>query len=132
MSSVKPAPTIHPQTVSTSRYGATLDGRTILDPAVLKRLRQVLALSQEALANLCVDRHLRVSLASIKRAEAGKPVIYRTARQLALALGKDLPALQIPLTLLVGEKSEKSAYLSLYPNFVAQPTQLRMASVYWG
>ena len=59
------------------------DGRVLLDAALLKRLRKDRALSQEALAELCLHQQLNVSIASLKRAEAGKAVLYRTARHLA-------------------------------------------------
>ncbi|SFU94800.1 AAA family ATPase [Pseudoduganella namucuonensis] len=59
------------------------DGRVLLDAALLKRLRKARGLSQEALADLCFQRQLCVSIASIKRAETGKIVLYRTARHLA-------------------------------------------------
>ena len=59
------------------------DGRIALDAALLKTLRKARGLSQEALAELCVNHQLAVSIASIKRAETGKVVLYRTARHLA-------------------------------------------------
>jgi tetratricopeptide (TPR) repeat protein/transcriptional regulator with XRE-family HTH domain len=59
------------------------DGRVMLDPGLLKQLRKARGLSQEALAELCFHRQLCVSVASIKRAETGKAVLYRTARHLA-------------------------------------------------
>jgi transcriptional regulator with XRE-family HTH domain len=61
------------------------DGRVHLNAALLKVLRKGRALSQEALAELCFSMQLCVSIASIKRAEAGKSVLYRTARHLAQA-----------------------------------------------
>jgi hypothetical protein len=63
--------------------GISPDGRVHLNATLLKVLRQGRALSQEALADLCFSMHLCVSIASIKRAEAGKSVLYRTARHLA-------------------------------------------------
>lgn len=69
------------------RADSVHDGRVMLDGAILKQLRQQIGLSQEALAQRCVDMRLCVSIASIKRAEAGRPVIYRTARHLASSFG---------------------------------------------
>jgi predicted ATPase/transcriptional regulator with XRE-family HTH domain len=69
------------------------DGRITLDAALLKSLRKSRALTQEALAELCFARQLPVSIASIKRAETGKAVLYRTARHLASILGAELDAL---------------------------------------
>jgi len=59
------------------------DGRVLLDASELKRLRKLRGLSQDELARQCFDQRLCVSIASIKRAETGKPVLYRTARHLA-------------------------------------------------
>lgn len=59
------------------------DGRVSLDGSQLKQLRARAGLSQEALAERCLEQRLCVSIASIKRAETGKPVLYRTARHLA-------------------------------------------------
>lgn len=69
------------------------EGRLLLDGSALKRWRLRLGLSQEALADLCQSQHLCASVASIKRAEAGKPVLYRTARHLAQAFGVALEEL---------------------------------------
>jgi transcriptional regulator with XRE-family HTH domain/tetratricopeptide (TPR) repeat protein len=66
------------------------DGRIALDAALLKSLRKARGLSQEALAELCFSRQLAVSIASIKRAETGKVVLYRTARHLAAIFDVEL------------------------------------------
>jgi hypothetical protein len=55
----------------------------ILKVELLKSLRQQRFLSQEDLFNACRQRSLRVSLATIKRAETGKKVSYRTVRELS-------------------------------------------------
>jgi transcriptional regulator with XRE-family HTH domain len=72
---------------------AALDGRIALDAALLKTLRKTRGLSQEALAELCANQQLAVSIASIKRAETGKVVLYRTARHLATIFELDVDAL---------------------------------------
>jgi transcriptional regulator with XRE-family HTH domain/tetratricopeptide (TPR) repeat protein len=69
------------------------DGRVLLDATLLKRLRKSRGLSQEALADLCFQQQLCVSIASIKRAETGKIVLYRTARHLAQVFGVALEEL---------------------------------------
>ena len=71
---------------------ARSDGRVVLDAGLLKNLRRARSVSQEALAELCFQRRLSVSVASIKRAETGKPVLYRTARHLATIYGVDVAA----------------------------------------
>lgn len=58
-------------------------GRVFLVSEILKDLRSEKLQSQEEMAFSCSDRKIRVSIASIKRAETGKPVIYRVARELA-------------------------------------------------
>ncbi|MFL6709413.1 MAG: helix-turn-helix domain-containing protein [Massilia sp.] len=73
------------------------DGRMMLAPQRLKAQRLRLGLSQEALAEYCSGRRLCVSIASIKRAESGRPILYRTARHLALAY-------EVPLDALVSDR----------------------------
>ena len=72
---------------------AVSDGRAPLDVPHLKVLRQRAGLSQEAVSEGCLEKRLCVSLASIKRAEAGKAVLYRTARHLATFYGVDVSTL---------------------------------------
>jgi predicted ATPase/transcriptional regulator with XRE-family HTH domain len=72
---------------------APSDGRVLLDASLLKKLRKARGLSQEALAELCFHQQLCVSIASIKRAETGKVVLYRTARHLAQVYGVTLESL---------------------------------------
>ncbi|NIC06553.1 helix-turn-helix transcriptional regulator [Halomonas sp. DX6] len=69
------------------------DGRLRLDRERLKQHRKRLGLSQEALAEYCFDRRLCVSIASIKRTESGKAVLYRTARHLAEIYGVEVEEL---------------------------------------
>jgi transcriptional regulator with XRE-family HTH domain len=77
----------------TNHFDATCDGRVRLDPVFLKRLRQLRGLSQNALADACAEHRLCLSLASIKRAEAGKSVLYRTARHFATFYRTDMDLL---------------------------------------
>ncbi|MDT8999952.1 helix-turn-helix transcriptional regulator [Paucibacter sp. APW11] len=58
-------------------------GRVFLVSSVLKDLRQAKLQSQEDMAEACAEGRFRVSIASIKRAETGKPVLFRIARELA-------------------------------------------------
>jgi hypothetical protein len=55
----------------------------VLKVELLKSLRQQKFLTQEDLFNACKQKSLRVSLATIKRAETGKKVSYRTVRELS-------------------------------------------------
>jgi transcriptional regulator with XRE-family HTH domain len=71
------------QDAGMARPPLAVDGRVTLDGGALKRLRLQAGLSQEALAERCLRQRLCVSIASIKRAEAGRAVLYRTARHLA-------------------------------------------------
>lgn len=63
---------------------ALLDlGKVALDDRELRRLRHERLLSQQDLADECWKRNIRVSLATIKRAESGRFVRFRIARELA-------------------------------------------------
>ncbi|GGX82935.1 hypothetical protein C8E02_1838 [Vogesella indigofera] len=66
------------------------DGRVMLDPAKLKKLRRDKCFSQDDLAEHARINRCPVSTASIKRAELGTPVRYRTAKNLAQALGVEV------------------------------------------
>lgn len=59
------------------------NGRLQLSAETLRTLRHRNCLSQEEVAIECAARRIRISIASLKRAETGKPVLYRTARELA-------------------------------------------------
>jgi tetratricopeptide (TPR) repeat protein/transcriptional regulator with XRE-family HTH domain len=69
------------------------DGKVVLNHQQLKILRKQRGLSQDGLAQLCLASRLCVSIASIKRAETGKPVLYRTASHLARIYETTLDAL---------------------------------------
>lgn len=59
------------------------DGRITLCPNTLKTLRRERGISQEKMAFLCAEKGLCVSVASLKRAETSKNVLYRTARDIS-------------------------------------------------
>ena len=68
----------------TSALFATMrKGWIQLDGDILRRLRLSRYMSQQDLANDCWHRDIRVSIATIKRAECGHPVRFRIARELA-------------------------------------------------
>jgi DNA-binding XRE family transcriptional regulator len=58
-------------------------GRILLDAAALKRLRMSRLMSQQDLADDCWRRNIQISIATIKRAESGRAVRFRIARELA-------------------------------------------------
>lgn len=60
-----------------------MDGRVKLNTTRLKALRKSLGMSQEYMACQCRCHAYCVSLATLKRAEAGHSVYYRTVRELA-------------------------------------------------
>lgn len=62
---------------------STNDGRVHLNTSLLKKLRLERGFSQAKLAEKARENRQPLSIASIKRAELGEPVIYRTAVQLA-------------------------------------------------
>lgn len=69
------------------------DGKVLLDPLRLKKLRKNKCFSQDDLARHASNNRCPVSSASIKRAELGSPVRYRTAKNLALALDVEVDSL---------------------------------------
>ncbi|MGH8079331.1 MAG: helix-turn-helix domain-containing protein [Lysobacter sp.] len=73
---------------ATNRACALADrGQVVLDSAELRRLRQSRLLSQQDLADDCWRRNIRVSIATIKRAESGRAVRFRIAHELARCFG---------------------------------------------
>lgn len=64
-----------------------------LSAVALKNHRRQLGFSQMGLVDYAASMCLPISIASIKRAELGKPVIYRTALQLARLFKEDLSKL---------------------------------------
>lgn len=80
-------------------------GRVILDAGLLRQLRQARGLSQEDLASACFRQHIRVSVSTIKRAECGRAVLFRIARELARFFdvpvnrltGPGAPAVAVPV-----------------------------------
>lgn len=60
-----------------------LRGWIQLDGNILRHLRLSRYMSQQDLANDCWHRDIRVSIATIKRAECGHPVRFRIARELS-------------------------------------------------
>lgn len=69
------------------------DGRIKLNIATLKQKRKHFGLSQEALALHSFELKIYLSVASIKRAESGKAVLYRTAKQFAKLYNLPIEAL---------------------------------------
>ncbi len=58
-------------------------GHVMLDSALLRQLRQAKLMSQQDLADDCWRRNIQLSLTTIKRAELGRPVRFRIAREFA-------------------------------------------------
>ncbi len=55
----------------------------MLDSALLRQLRQTRLMSQQDLADECWRPNIQLSLTTIKRAEAGRAVRFRIAREFA-------------------------------------------------
>lgn len=73
---------------------ALLDrGKVLLDERELRRQRHSRLQSQQDLADECWRRNIRISIATIKRAESGCAVRFRIARELARCFG--IPVEQI-------------------------------------
>jgi hypothetical protein len=66
------------------------DGKIILCGSKLKALRRAQGLSQDALVRACESRQLRLSIATIKRAEVGRAVNYLSARKIASYHGVEI------------------------------------------
>lgn len=62
-------------------------GAVLLNADVLRELRESRMLSQEEMANLFEARNIRISIATIKRAETWHPTRYRIAREFARYFG---------------------------------------------
>lgn len=62
-------------------------GAVLLNADVLRQLRELRMLSQEEMANLFEVRNIRISIATIKRAETWHPTRYRIAREFARYFG---------------------------------------------
>jgi DNA-binding XRE family transcriptional regulator len=71
-------------------------GHVLLDSAQLRQLRQSRLMSQQDLANDCWRRNIPLSLTTIKRAELGRPVRFRIAREFARCF--DIPVTRIVRT----------------------------------
>jgi DNA-binding XRE family transcriptional regulator len=68
-------------------------GHVLLDSALLRQLRQGKLMSQQDLADDCWRRNIQLSLTTIKRAEAGRAVRFRIAREFARCF--DVPVARI-------------------------------------
>jgi hypothetical protein len=68
-------------------------GHVMLDSALLRRLRQDKLMSQQDLADECWRRNIPLSLTTLKRAELGRAVRFRIAREFARCF--DVPVGQI-------------------------------------
>jgi DNA-binding XRE family transcriptional regulator len=64
-------------------------GHVMLDNVLLRQLRQAKCMSQQDLADDCWRRNIQLSLTTIKRAESGRAVRFRIAREFARCF--DLP-----------------------------------------
>lgn len=88
-----PAPASLPSAGAAAAKASAAKGRVFLVTEVLKDLRTERLQSQEEMAHACSDGKFRVSIATIKRAETGRAVVYRVARELARYFG--VPVKQI-------------------------------------
>ena len=60
-----------------------MNDKVLIAGSKLKELRSKSGLSQEALCDVFYDQNIRVSIATLKRAELGKNVSYRVVKELA-------------------------------------------------
>lgn len=73
--------------VPPSGDGPKKKGQVVLSKSTLCRLREARCMSQEELVHDFERRNIRVSMATIKRAETGHAVRYRIVRELARYYG---------------------------------------------
>lgn len=73
--------------VPPSGDGSKKKGQVVLSKSTLCRLREARCMSQEELVHDFERRNIRVSMATIKRAETGHAVRYRIVRELARYYG---------------------------------------------
>ncbi|AVP96848.1 hypothetical protein C7S18_06370 [Ahniella affigens] len=66
---------------------ATRHSHVLLDRSGLRNLRHSRLMSQQELADDCWRRNIQLSLTTIKRAELGRPVRFRIAREFARCFG---------------------------------------------
>ncbi len=71
------------------------NGRVFLNSDTLKKNRMFLGLSQMSLAEYACAAGQPISIASIKRAELGRPVLFKTARQFAMLFNTDISEIVI-------------------------------------
>ena|GEM_PF-1554655 len=91
------------------------DGRVALDKGKLKTHRRRLGLSQEQMALQCGEQGLYVSIASLKRAEAERKVLYRTARDISIFFDTPLESLlKEPQALAQAEDGEHANTIDVY------------------
>ncbi|GAA4902476.1 hypothetical protein [Ferrimonas pelagia] len=91
--------------------GAT---RLVINSSRLKQLRSNMGLSQEGLADACEQRLIRVSIATIKRAETDRPVSNRTAHNLANFFNIDVADLLTNKASATVEKTPRKQKSKLY------------------
>jgi hypothetical protein len=68
-------------------------GQVMLDSTLIRQLRQGRLMSQRDLAEDCWRRNIPLSLTTIKRAELGRPVRFRIAREFARCF--EVPVTQV-------------------------------------
>ena len=78
-----PAAPILTAPILTAHDTAAASGRVQLDAELIRRLRQARFMSQQDLADDCWRRNIQLSLSTIKRAEMGRAVRFRIAREFA-------------------------------------------------
>ena len=80
-------PTWPPAMLFAELPAGPIKGRVFLRAEVLRYLRHQRLLSQQDMADDCLRRRFRLSIATIKRAEGREAVRFRTAREFARYFG---------------------------------------------
>lgn len=92
-SSTDPSPSTRIRDEPEQAAPSATPGRVQVDADLLRELRRDRLLSQQDLADECWRRNIRVSIATIKRAESGHAVRFRIVRELARCF--DLPPMRM-------------------------------------
>jgi urea transport system substrate-binding protein len=104
------------------------EGRVSLNGQKIKLFRKQMCLSQKLLVERCQSMGGFLAIATLKRAESEKMVLYRTARDIAMALGTDICNLLLkPLTAVDFSAHEITDTSLAIQGIIGRASQLRQS-----
>ena len=101
------------------------EGRVTLDGHKLKNLRKKMCLSQSLFVERCNSSGGLISVSTLKRAEAGKKVYFRTARDIAKVFSIEV----CEITVLLSESDKTSEALNLNEYIIGRTHQLEQSKL---